>query len=137
MIQDRYEPLCLFDLVPQLQLRFEPELAVLDRLPDAERLLQQVKADLARRYRRTARTGRPATPVEVVLRLLVAKHLYGWSYEATSASSPTAPCCGSSAAWGSSRSRTTRPCCAGPTVSDQPRCTGCSTGSPSWSARCE
>ena len=27
--------------------------------------------------------GRPSTPVEVILRMLVVKHLYGWSYEAT------------------------------------------------------
>jgi transposase, IS5 family len=83
MIRDRYAPLCLFDVVPQLQLRFEPELAALDRLLDDDLLFQQVKADLARRYPRSPRTGRPATPVEVILRLLVVKHLYGWSYEQT------------------------------------------------------
>jgi hypothetical protein len=30
VIRDRYEPLCLFDLMPQLQLRFEPKPAMLD-----------------------------------------------------------------------------------------------------------
>ena len=31
----------------------------------------------------TLSNGCPSTPVEVLLRMLVVKHLYGWSYEAT------------------------------------------------------
>jgi transposase, IS5 family len=42
-----------------------------------------LRADLARRYRLTPVHGRPATPAEVLLRLLVVKHLYGWSFEET------------------------------------------------------
>jgi IS5 family transposase len=38
---------------------------------------------LAGRFPRIRRDGRPSTLVEVILRLLVVKHLYGWSYEAT------------------------------------------------------
>jgi IS5 family transposase len=83
MLRDRYDPVCLFALVPQLALRFEPELAALDRLLEDDVLFRQVKADLARRRPRSLVTGRPSTPVEVVLRLLVVKHLYQWSYEAT------------------------------------------------------
>jgi len=83
MIRDRYEPMQLFDLVPQLQLAFEPELAEIDRLLDDEELFQRVKADLSRRRPHSATTGRPATPVEVVLRMLLVKHLYGWSYAET------------------------------------------------------
>jgi hypothetical protein len=75
MIRDRYEPLSLFDLVPQLQLRIEPELAELDRLLDDGVLFPKVKADLARRWPKSLVTGRPSTPVEVVPRLLVVKHL--------------------------------------------------------------
>jgi IS5 family transposase len=73
----------LFDAVPQLGLRFEPEVAALDRLLEDDELFRLVREDLARRYPRTARTGRPSTPVEVILRLLVLKHLYAWSYEDT------------------------------------------------------
>jgi IS5 family transposase len=83
MLRDRYAPYSLFDAVPQLQLRFEPEMAALDRLLEDDALFQTVKADLARRFPRTTRTGRPSTPVEVILRLLVIKHLYAWSYEET------------------------------------------------------
>src|ERR687886_364164 len=82
MIRDRYAPMDLFGLVPQWHVQFEPELAELDRLLSDDRLFQEVKADLARRSPHSTRTGRPSTPVEVILRLLVVKHLYGWSYEA-------------------------------------------------------
>ena len=83
MLRDRYAPVQLFELVPALELRFEPELAELDRLLEDDQLFQQVKADLARRRPRTLETGRPSTPVEVILRLLVIQHLYTWTYEQT------------------------------------------------------
>ncbi len=83
MLRERYDPYSLFAAVPQLQLAFEPELAELDRVLDDEPLFRLVRDDLVRRYPRTADLGRPSTPVEVVLRLLVVKHLYSWSYEDT------------------------------------------------------
>ena len=64
-------------------LRFEPVLARLDQLLDEDVLFQAVRADLARRFPRTLTTGRPSTPVDVILRLLVVKRLYGWSYAET------------------------------------------------------
>jgi transposase, IS5 family len=81
MLRDRYSPVDLFALVPALELRFEPELAELDRLLDDDQLFRQVKADLSRRRAHTLETGRPSTPVEVILRLLVLQHLFCWSYE--------------------------------------------------------
>jgi IS5 family transposase len=66
-----------------LACRFDPELAQLDRLLDDDAIFTRVKADLGRRYPKTTQTGRPSTPVEVILRLLIVKHLYGWSYEET------------------------------------------------------
>src|SRR5438445_4293988 len=83
MLRDRYAPVDLFALVPALELRFEPELAELDRLLEDDQLFQQVKTDLAQRRPHTTQTGRPSTPVEVILRLLVIQHLYAWSYEQT------------------------------------------------------
>ena len=79
MIRDRYDPVSLFALVPELHLEFEPELAALDRLLDDDVVFQSVRADLARRRLKSLTTGRPSTPVEVILRLLVVKHLYQWS----------------------------------------------------------
>ncbi len=42
-----------------------------------------MRGDLARRYRLTPVHGRHSTPGEVILRLLVIKHLYRWSYAET------------------------------------------------------
>ena len=81
MLVDRYPPMDLFALVPPLLCAFEPVLRELDRLLDDEVIVQRVKADLARRAAHSLRRGRPGTPVEVILRLLVVKRLYGWSYE--------------------------------------------------------
>ena len=83
MLRERYAPINLFDLVPTLGLALDPVLAQLDHLLDDDTLFQAVKADLAQRRPRTLLDGRPSTPVEVILRMLVVKHLYGWSYEAT------------------------------------------------------
>jgi transposase, IS5 family len=81
MIIDRYDPVNLFNLVPQLQLEMDPELAALDHLLDDDVLFQRVKADLLRRYPQSARKGRRSTLVEVILRMLAVQHLYHWSYE--------------------------------------------------------
>jgi len=83
MLRDRSTPVDLFALVPALELRFEPELAELDRLLEDDQMFQQIKADLSRRRPHTTETGRPSTPVEVILRLLVVQHLYDWSYAQT------------------------------------------------------
>jgi transposase, IS5 family len=83
MLRDRYPAVDLFALVPDLELTFEPVLARLDVLLDDDGLFQAVKADLARRRPRTRVTGRPSTPVEVLLRMLVVRRLYGWSYAQT------------------------------------------------------
>jgi len=80
MIVDRYDPINLFEeLVPKLTLEMEPELAQLDVLLDDDELFSVVKADLIKRYPNSARLGRHSTPVEVVLRMLVVKRLYGWN----------------------------------------------------------
>jgi transposase, IS5 family len=83
MLRDRYEPMNLFDLVPALGMQLDPLLLQLDQLLDDDALFQAVKADLAKRFPRTLSDGRPATPIEVILRLLVVKHLYDWSYQHT------------------------------------------------------
>ena len=83
MIVDRYDPINLFELVPKLKLQMEPELAQLDRLLDDDVIFDKVKADLYCRYPNSARLGRHSTPVEVILRMLIVKRLYGFSYEQT------------------------------------------------------
>jgi transposase, IS5 family len=83
MLRNRHDPMNLFDLVPQLSREMDPELSQLDRLLDDDVLLAKVRADLLRRYRHTATRGRRSTPVEVLLRVLVVKRRYCWSYEET------------------------------------------------------
>ena len=81
MLRNRYDRTDLFALVPQLGLRLEPQLEQLDRLLEDDELFERVREDLARRYPGTRSRGRPSTPVEVILRMLVVMRLYGWSYE--------------------------------------------------------
>jgi IS5 family transposase len=83
LLVDRYDPLNLFERIPSLGMQMDPVLAQLDRLLDHDGIVQSVKADLVQRYPQTLRVGRPSTLVAVILRMLVIKHLYGWSFEQT------------------------------------------------------
>src|SRR5947209_5534037 len=85
MLVDRYEPEEIFARVPQAASRLDPVLKELDRLLEDDQLYQQVRADFGKRYRFTLVHGRHSTPVEVLLRMLILKHLYQWSYQETEA----------------------------------------------------
>src|SRR5689334_12421147 len=78
MLRERYDPVDIFTSVPQLSRAIDPVLAQLNVLLDNDVLFQQVKADLSQRYPHTLDTGRHSTPVEVIVRMLVIKHLYAW-----------------------------------------------------------
>jgi IS5 family transposase len=58
-------------------------LETIDQYLEDEQLYRWIKADLSKRYPKTQETGRNSTPVEVVLRMLVVRRLYGYSYEDT------------------------------------------------------
>jgi IS5 family transposase len=83
MLIDRYVPQDVFAAVPPRARRTDPVLVQIDRVLEDEPLLAQVRADLLRRYPQTDCHGRYSTPVEVILRLLVLKHLYQWSFAET------------------------------------------------------
>jgi transposase, IS5 family len=83
MLRDRYEPMNVLALVSAPGMELDPVLTELDRLLDDDTLFQAVKADLASRHPHTLTDGRPSTPVEVIVRMLIIKHLYGWSYDET------------------------------------------------------
>src|SRR5689334_19335215 len=83
MLVDRYSSEDIFVRVPQMTARIDPVLRELDRLLDDDELYQTVRADFGKRHRRTLVFGRPSTPVEVLLRMLLLKHLYSWSYQET------------------------------------------------------
>ena len=63
--------------------QMDPALVKIDQYLEDEQLYRWSKADLSKRYPKTKETGRNSTPVEVVLRMLVVKRLYGYSYEET------------------------------------------------------
>src|SRR5512135_937331 len=83
MLVDRYGAEDVFARVPQAAARLDPVLKALDGLLDDDQLYQQVRADLGKRYRFTLVHGRHSTPVEVILRMLLCKHLYQWSFKET------------------------------------------------------
>ena len=83
MLQDRYESDKLFADILKLTSAMDPVLAQIDQLLEDEVLYQLIRRDLARRYPQTEQTGRNSTPVEVTLRMLAVRRLYGLSYEQT------------------------------------------------------
>lgn len=83
MLVDRYQPEDVFARVPEVTAQTDPVLKALDRLLEDDQLYQQVRADLGKRHRWTLVHGRHSTPVEVILRMLICKHLYQWSYRET------------------------------------------------------
>ena len=81
MLIDSYTREDVFAQVPKLAAEIDPELRKLDSLLDDDTLYQQVRNDFGKRYRYTLVHGRHSTPVEVLLRMLILKHLYQWSYK--------------------------------------------------------
>jgi IS5 family transposase len=61
----------------------EPALRRLDQVLADEQLLEAVWGRLAQRWPHSRSRGRPGTPAEVVLRILVLKRLKGWSFDET------------------------------------------------------
>jgi IS5 family transposase len=83
MLIDRYPAEDVFARVPELAGQTDPVLRQLDSLLDDDPLFQLVRADLIRRYAHTGDHGRHSTPAEVILRLLVVKHLFNWGFAET------------------------------------------------------
>jgi len=83
MLQDRYETDKFFEHIIKLTIQMDPVLGQIDELLDDEELYQLIRNDLAKRFPLTEVTGRKSTPVEVILRMLTIKQLYGLSYEQT------------------------------------------------------
>lgn len=83
MVRRDYPQRSVFEaLLPDGADLWEPALRRMDEVLDDEGLLDLVTAALRRRRPRSGVRGRPGTPAAVVLRMLVLKHLYDWSFEA-------------------------------------------------------
>ena len=83
MLQERYEKDKVFESIYHLVIEMDPELSQIDELLDDEALYQLIRTDFSKRPPKTLVTGRKSTPVEVLLRMLTVKRLYGWSYQET------------------------------------------------------
>src|SRR2546425_8042353 len=79
--QRAFGQVVLFGLLGPPETLLDPALRRIDGLLDDEALVDAVWRALRRRYPQSARRGRPATPAEVVVRLVGVKHLKTLRYE--------------------------------------------------------
>ena len=81
MVRRRQRERSVWEVVlPDADKLWPDALRRIDRLIDDEALVEVVAEALERRWPKSRRRGRPGTPAEVVMRMLVLKHLYRWSY---------------------------------------------------------
>jgi len=83
MLRDSYAEDKMFAEIIQYVPQMGSGLAAMDQYLEDEELFELIRADFSKRWKNTLLTGRNSTPVEVVLRMLVVKRLYGYSYEET------------------------------------------------------
>ena len=60
---------------------WEPWMRHADEALNDDRLLEIIQAELSKRCKKSKTCGRPGTTAEVVLRMLLLKHMRGWSFE--------------------------------------------------------
>jgi IS5 family transposase len=68
-------------LAADIEDLWEPWMRLVDRLLEDEQLLDTIYEAQGERYPQSRRRGREQTPAEVVLRLLLLKHIRNWSYD--------------------------------------------------------
>jgi transposase, IS5 family len=81
MVRRQHQQRSIFEMIlPDGDQLWDPELRRIHEVLDDEALIKEVEEALRRRRPKSRLRGRPGTPAEVVLRLLVLKHLYNWSF---------------------------------------------------------
>ena len=60
---------------------WEPWMRHADEALNDDQLLEIVEEELSKRCKKSKTRGRPSTPAEIVLRMLLLKHMRGWSFE--------------------------------------------------------
>ena len=81
MVRRRQRDRSVWEVVlPDADKLWPDALRRIDQLIDDEALVEVIAEALERRWAQSRRRGRPGTPAEVVLRMLVLKHFYRWSY---------------------------------------------------------
>ena len=68
-------------IAEEVQDLWEPWMRHADQALNDDRLLEIIQAELSKRCKKSKTRGRPSTPAEVILRMLLLKHMRGWSYE--------------------------------------------------------
>ncbi|MGA9863062.1 MAG: ISNCY family transposase [Terriglobales bacterium] len=68
-------------LAADIEDLWEPWMRLVDGLLEDEQLLETIYEAQGERYPQSRRRGREQTPAEVVLRLLLLKHIRNWSYD--------------------------------------------------------
>ena len=82
MVQRRQRERSLFEvLLPDGHKLWPDWLRKIDTLLEAEAVLDVIAHALEARWPQSRRRGRPGTPAEVVMRMLMLKHLFDWSYD--------------------------------------------------------
>ena len=82
MVRRKHAQRSVFEvLLPDGDKLWDPALRRIDEVLEDEELVDLVADALGRRRPSSRRKGRPGTPAEVVLRMLVLKHLYDWSFD--------------------------------------------------------
>ena len=83
MLREQYAVDKRFEEIATYFPKMDRALMKIDEYLEDEKLYWLIKNDLSKRWPKTKETGRNSTPVEVILRMLVVKRLYGYSYEET------------------------------------------------------
>jgi IS5 family transposase len=82
MVQRRQRERSLFEvLLPDGHKLWPDWLRKIDTVLEDERVIDVVTHALEARWPQSRRRGRPGTPAEVVIRMLMLKHLFDWSYD--------------------------------------------------------
>jgi IS5 family transposase len=82
MVQRRQRERSLFEvLLPDGHKLWPDWLRKIDTLLEDDAVIDVVARALEARWPQSRRRGRPGTPAEVVIRMLILKHLFDWSYD--------------------------------------------------------
>jgi IS5 family transposase len=82
MVRRRQRERSLFEvLLPDGHKLWPDWLRRIDTLLEDEAVIEVVAQSLEARWPQSRRRGRPGTPAEVVIRMLILKHLFDWSYD--------------------------------------------------------
>ena len=60
---------------------WEPWMRHADEALNDDALLGIIQQELSKRFKKSKTRGRPSTPADVILRMLLLRHLRGWSYQ--------------------------------------------------------